>query len=490
MILTTKLASTLLLLISTSDAFLVEKQYLTHAKDRFNVLRYLGGNGPFVEPTGFGIPSTPPYQCTIDQAHMFMRHGERYPTGDVGRDLEELLLKLQKSESDAKGPLEFVNDYTYFAPSSTFDKAETNGEQFFIENAGLSSGYFTMSSPYDEETFTGPYAGTSDAYVLGTMLRHRYNHLVDHSKALPIFTTNMKRLYDTARIFAQGFTFNDYASDYMMVVLPESKDYGANSLTNVEACSTFDDGYLGPLVNLSLASYKQREAERLNKLSPGLDITEKDVFNMCQYCGFELNVRGTSKFCDALMPDTLVGFSYEKSVISYHNKGPGYNMSYVLGGVYVNATATLLADDSDNIGKLFFSFSHDNELLRYVTALGLFDKDEPLPVDKIELRNFFSSSEIIPMGARLITERLSCFNEKKQSEDKFVRFILNDQVIPHPKCSSGPGFSCPLEKYLQIVRDETLDYAMYCELKPGVPRHLSFFWDWENGEYPSSHFRM
>ncbi|KAG0689153.1 acid phosphatase pho5 [Pichia californica] len=445
--------------------------------------QYLGGNGPFVESIGFGISTETPYQCSIDQAHLFMRHGERYPDVGTGNKLENLFNKLRYSNAEPKGPLAFMKDYTYFAPKIPDNIKIDNDKNNIIDLE-----YFVQyKTPYDQETFTGPYSGTTDAFQLGSILRERYNHLVDNRKPLPIFTTNMRRIYDTAKLFAQGFTFNKYESDYKMVVLSESKEFGANSLTNVEACLTFKDGYMGPLVNISLPFYKKREADRLNRLSPGFQITEEDVYNMCNYCGFELNVRGKSDFCNAITMDTWIGYSYEKSVISYYNKGPGYNMSYVLGGVYVNATATLLADNSENIGKLFFSFSHDNELLRYVTSLGFFDRENPLPVDSIEFNSFYSSSEILPMGARLITERLKCYNEKSGVEDKYVRFLLNDQVIPLPLCNSGPGYSCPIEKYLNIVEKQTMDYSSICDINPNWPQHLSFWWDWESGKYPTTH---
>lgn len=470
----------ILLITSIVDSKLVNRQSSNSANAKSNILRYLGGNGPFVESIGFGISTETPYQCTIDQAHLFMRHGERYPDSNIGKDLENLFHKLHDSDAEPKGPLEFIKDYTYFVPDIIINK-ELNE---LNELNRLNYGYFISSNYYEQETFTGPYAGTNDAFQLGTILRQRYNHLVDHSTSIPIFTTDMKRIYDTAKLFAQGFTFNGYQSNYTMVVLPESKEFGANSLTNVESCKTFDDGFKGPLNNLSLPLYKKREADRLNKLSPGFEITETDIFNICNYCGFELNVRGYSKFCDLVTMDTLIGFSYEKSVNSYYNKGPGYNMSYVLGGVYVNATATLLSDNSNNIGKLFFSFTHDNELLRYITALGFFDNERPLPIDKIDLFNSFSSSEILPMGARLITERLNCYDEATGSFNKYVRFLLNDQVIPLSICSTGPGYSCPLEQYIEIVEKQTLDYSTYCELTPNIPKYLSFWWDWQSGKYP------
>ncbi|KAG7888236.1 hypothetical protein KL906_002853 [Ogataea polymorpha] len=52
----------------------------------------------------------------------------------------------------------------------------------------------------------------------------------------------------------------------------------------------------------------------------------------------------------------------------------------------------------DSVGTLFFSFSHDNDLLRYLTAPGLYDHEEELPLDGVEFRRSFKFSEIVPMA--------------------------------------------------------------------------------------------
>lgn len=452
------LFTVILSVIATTDAQLVKRPYSSYATDMSNTLRHLGGTGPFVEATAFGIPTETPEQCIIDQAHLFMRHGERYPTKGTNKSMRKLYEKLKNSTVTPSGPLAFINDYEYFVDSNNLP---------------------------EQESFMGAYAGTGDAFYLGNILRARYSDLIDTDKTLPIFSSSQKRVYDTAVAFAEAFTFGEYVQDYQMVVLPETEESGVNSLTNTKACPNFDGDYEGPLVNMSL-SYKAIEAERLNRLSPGLNITEEDVFNMCNFCGFETDAIGFSKFCDAVTFETLIGFGYEKDIHSYYSNGPGYNMSYVSGSAYINATATLLADNETE-SNLYFSFSHDNDLLRLVTSLGVFDIDEPLPVDRIDFYKFFSASEIIPMGGRLITERMSCYNATSDSNDSYVRLLLNDQVLPYPGCSSGPGYSCPLDTYLEIVANHTLDFVSDCNMNTSLPQYVSFYWDWKTNNYADTY---
>lgn len=452
------LISLILSLTAYSDAQLVQRPYSSYATDKSNLLRHLGGTGPFVEATAFGISTETPDQCTVDQVHLFMRHGERYPTSKVGKKMLKLYNKITNSTVEPSGPLSFLTDYDYFIPSNDW---------------------------LDQETYSGPYAGTGDVFTFGNIMRARYNSLVDTSNVLPIFTAGEKRVFDSAVMFAEGFTFSEYDQEYTMVVLPETSAYGVNSLTNTKACTNFDKDYEGPMANLSL-SYKSIEAERLNKLSPGFNFTEDDIFYMCNYCGFETNALGYSKFCNALLPETLIGFGYERDLNAYYGNGPGYNMSYVSGSAYINATATLLADNETD-SNLYFSFAHDNDLLRYLTGLGVINMDDELPVDHVEFYKFFSASEIVPMGARLITERMSCYNSTSDSNDSYVRLLLNDQVLPYPGCSSGPGYSCPLDTYLEIIANNTVDFVTECNMNTSLPQYVSFYWDWESGVYPETY---
>ncbi|KAG0677795.1 acid phosphatase pho5 [Pichia californica] len=387
-----------------------------------------------------------------------MRHGERFPQKSVGKTLNTFFNKLKnasKNMTEIIGPLSFIKDYTFFGDPNW----------------------------YEQETWTGPYAGIGDIFEFGNILRQRYDHLVNTSKTLPIFTGGQKRVFDSAHEFAQGFTFNQYDQNYTMVVLPENQDSGVNSLANTNSCPNFDNSYEGPLVNMSL-SYRKSEADRLNALSPGFNITEDDISDIMTYCGFEMNVRGESKFCDAVTQDTIVGFGYERDLYYFYSNGPGYNMSWVSGSAYANATATLLKDNNTE-ENLYFSFTHDTDITRLLTFLGLIDLDEELPVDHVEFYKFYSATEVVPIGARFITERMNCYNATTNEDDTFIRILINEQVIPIPDCSSGPGFSCPIDYFLSFIDSNILDFPTLCNMNSSTPQYVSFYWDWKSGKYPT-----
>lgn len=50
-------------------------------------------------------------------------------------------------------------------------------------------------------------------------------------------------------------------------------------------------------------------------------------------------------------------------------------------------------------------------------------------------------------------ERLNC-SASSSAPGLYVRTILNDQVYPVVNCKSGPGKSCPLAQYAQIVQEK------------------------------------
>lgn len=66
-----------------------------------------------------------------------------------------------------------------------------------------------------------------------------------------------------------------------------------------------------------------------------------------------------------------------------------------------------------------------------------------------------------------------------------MRYILNDAVIPLDGCQNGPGFSCSLSDFESYVDNAVLglDYKDQCDLQPGLPDTLSFYWDYNSVDY-------
>lgn len=455
------LATIALSLASYSEAASFQAPYPQDSVDLNTPNRFLGNAGPFNEAIGFGIADAPP-TCTIDQAHLFMREGARFPGKYAVAEYNELLATLQNTSiAVANGPLAFVKDYK---PIN-----------------------FNATKYGTDMSFDGISSGSNEVHKLGAILRARYNHLVDESQTTPIFAAAAQKVYDAAKTFGDSFFFGGRAGDYKIFVFDEDVEASANTLTGAYACPAYDDDANDPLFdNQTLQDFGQEEADRFNRISPGFNLTDDDVDTMSSYCAFELNAYGESKFCDALSKNYLIGDAYETDLSYFYSYGPGYNGSAVAGGLYVNATATMLKQGSA-APALTFSFSHETILLNYATALGILGPQTTLDVNNVDFYRFFHTSQIIPMGGRIITERLACANETSGEDDYYVRVLLNNKVSPIPGCSSGPGFSCPFDQYLEYVDNTTVRFADACGLNSSVPQDLSFYWDWQTANYSTDY---
>lgn len=432
------------------------KPYSQDSLEQFDLLRYTGTTGPYVSHRGFGIDPEAPYQCEVTQAHLFMRHGERYPTKGTGKGEKKVFEKLKNATVEVyKGPLSFIQDYEFFVKDN--NRLETESDKGF-------------------------YSGLGDCYNLGANLRTKYDHLFDGKTVHPVFSSGQERVVDSARAFAKGFFASNYTDLASIQIIPENETQGVNSLTTHDACVNYNGSFSDELVSSFTGNeYLERAAIRLNSLSPGFNITASDVYDLLGYCGFELNVRGESKVCEIFTQEEFINFAYSKDLGFYYSNGPGYNLSVPLGSVYANNTYTLMKQGKEYPYNLTFSFSHDSDIITYTTALGIFEPDYDLSLNEVEFGSIFRSSEIAPMGGRIITERLDCMDVLTNETDAFVRVIVNDAVIPIPGCQDGPGFTCSLDGYKKNFEQRLGDtsYVEACGVNKTYPQHSSFYWDFE-----------
>ncbi|GAV27426.1 hypothetical protein PMKS-000894 [Pichia membranifaciens] len=456
------LATIAISLASLSEALSFHAPYSQDSVDLDTPNRFLANAGPFNEAIGYGIPTDTPEDCKIDQAHLFMREGARFPLKGQVEDYIELLNTLKNTSiAVPSGPLAFVADYEPLNFNATKYGRDTS--------------------------FDGIYSGSNEVHKLGAILRARYNHLVDESSTTPLFAAAAQKVYDTAQIFGDSFFFGGRAGDYKVFVFDEEVEASANTLTSAYSCPAYDDDANDDLVDSSTLDFYQWEADRLNRVSPGFNLTDDDVYVMFSYCAFELDAYGSSKFCDALSRNFLIGNAYTSDLNYFYSYGPGNNFSTVGGGLYVNATATMLKQGPEVAPALTFSFTHETILLNYITALGLLGDQTTLDVNSVDFNRYFHSSQTIPMGGRVITERLSCTNHTSGKDESYVRILLNNKVTPVPGCNSGPGYSCPLDDYLDYVSNKTVRFADACHLNSSSPQDLSFYWDWKTANYSTKY---
>lgn len=429
----------------------------------FNILHFLAGSAPYLQRTGYGISTSIPDQCTLEQVQMFSRHAERYPSMKSGKKIQKLYKKLSSYEGTLKGSFAFLSDYTFFAASDEYFDYET--------------------TPINSDS---PFAGTTNAQRHGAAFRARYKSLYSKEQTLPVFSSNSNRVYQTSNNFVRGFFGDEYDdSKVNHVVIDELSSLSFNSLTPRYACSPFHGDNVAKAVSDKVAEYDTSFLtaikERLNLENQGLTLKDGDIKTLFSWCAYEINVKGTSPVCGLFSNEEFIRYSYGEDLKSYYQNGPGNNYTAAIGSTLLNASLALLTDDSAE-NKIWLSFSHDSDVEMLHAALGLLLPKKHLPTDHIPFPNPYEHAQIVPQLARIYTEKYKC------GDTSYVRYIVNDAVVPFPKCATGPGFACPLKKLDKILRKriDKSDVRKVCEVPESTSTFPTFYWDYKTTKYNAS----
>ncbi|KAI5955092.1 hypothetical protein KGF54_001653 [Candida jiufengensis] len=424
------------------------------SNDQYNIINFLGGSGPYKHGSRYGISTDIPQGCVVEQVQMISRHGERFPSKGDGAYFDTVMevFNSYKKNNQFKGDLYFLNDYKYFVT----DKAS----------------YEKETSPTNSE---GTYAGTSNALRHGAYFRQRYGSLYSNDTTFTIFTTNSGRCYQTANYFARGFLGDEYSEDNVeYVVVDEDKKMGGNSITPRYACQSLDNVNNDHISNQFDKSYLQGILDRWLVDNPGLNLTTNQVSSLFLWIAFELNVKGSSPFAPLFTNEEYIKNGYRNDLVNYYSIGQGNNLSIVVGSPMVKASLKLLQDQDQ---KIIIMFTHDTDMEFYLSSMGLINPPQDLPTDHIPFPNPYNAAELFPQGGRTYLEKLKC------GSNEYVRFIMNDAVVPLPGCQNGVGFSCEFQNFTNLInkRLNGVDYKTQCNVTG--PSDLTFFWDYKENKY-------
>jgi acid phosphatase len=428
----------------------------------WNLLYHLGGNGPWIKKyTDHGMVGDDlPLGCKVDQLHMMSRHAERYPTRNAGNRHLELLARLQAPGIKLQDSLAFLKDWTYF----------TNPKD----------------PAFEDLTRHGRYAGTQQAEDTGAELRTRYGHLVQEGRKVRFWTCSSGRDVETARFFANGFFGSNWENKGLaeLEIIPEDDDRGGNTLTPGDTCLNYvndlkeghDKGY-GKLEGWQKI-FTRPIPHRLSEDASGVKLNHLDIYSMMEMCGFEMLARGSSPWCDVFSHDEWLQFEYARDLLHFYRAGPGNKYSRAMGWLYLNATAELLSNNSAQ--DTYFSFVHDGDIVPLLAALRLLDENGPqeLPVDKVKEPRNWRTSDVVPMGGRILFERIAC-DPGQQEPQRYVRLSVNDGVVRLPGVPESPILnSSMLVSDFKIFVEEKLseygEFAEVCGLPDGAATRIRF----------------
>ncbi|CAG8922113.1 unnamed protein product [Penicillium salamii] len=421
------------------------------SKTSSNPLIYAGGNTPyFAGPNVNGIDSEVPAKCTVRQAAYVVRHGSRcvcfqsYAT-------DQFNLKMLDSQIPARIIL---------------------GLRFTTSDLG-----YQLRSRYPDF-----YQDGTPFYVWA----NQYKSLINES-----------RVVQTARAFINGYLY-EYADTYGTVVSVNStgspKAIG-NSLGPSDSCPAFgaiSSG--GDNVTNWQATWLPKATHRINSLIKGnLTFDESDVLFFPYICAYESQITGRlSPWCDVFKKHELRDYAYSQDLSYFYGVGPGsIGPAKMLFLPFIKSLLSTLEAGPGKSGvgpdgtqfqipNLIMAFLNDNQLAEMTAAMGIFDAEESLPDDHIPAHHLYNVANFITMRGTVAFEVLDCDGKN----GPYIRVLFNDAVYPISSCQNGPGKSCALTDYIDLI-DEKIQKAGnffdYCNVTdsdhPKIAAGASFFQD-------------
>ncbi|KAH7928511.1 phosphoglycerate mutase-like protein [Leucogyrophana mollusca] len=463
----------------TSAFPLVEPNTADDKGETFDVLRYWGNLSPMYSVDSFGLPDASPLipeGCGLNQVHLLIRHGARYPT--TGEGPAQFAANIHAAASGpgftVSGPLEFLGTWTYKLGAE-------------------------ILTPFGREAL----------FSNGVAFRVRYGDLLKEFTDLPVFrTTSEDRMVDSALNFAAGFfEVRTYLEDYHQEIIIEADGfnntlapYGTCQNSNVESIGYYGDGQ----AEAWAAIYLQGALKRLQPMIQGYNLTITDLVDMQELCAYETVALGYSMFCDLFTEEEWEGFEYGLDLNFWYSVGPGNPTSAAMGLGYVQELVARLTQtpitvwnsttnstlDSSNVTfplyqPIFVDATHDTVISNIVTALNFTSlaATGPLPTDHIPPNRSYIVSQIAPFASNLIAQVLSC---PAAGEPTHIRFILNDAVMPLTGikgCTEDQNGLCPLPSFISGMQERIgqIDFDFDCFANYTMPDPD----DITDGRYPA-----
>lgn len=406
-----------------------------------------------------GISPNVPEGCKVELSAFFSRHGSRYPDTGAYNGWVDIQKRLE-------------------AASFT-----VNDEKFEF----LKTWKPVLSDPESQIAQISS-TGVKELREMGKTWRQRYSDLYQENSPFTMWANYYKsspRVRDSARYFAQGFV-GDNASNLTTIYALNASDSRAwmNSLAPSDLCKAYNDEGGSPFKDVWDAIYVPPVQARINAKVQGFNFTAGDVQQIPYLCGFETQItESRSPFCDLLTQEEIDDYEYAQDLRYWYGTGLGsdiekYQMLPVLdmvaqrfidgpNAVYQNGNTTFVPP------KVMASFSNDGQINQLISMLGVFDDQPQLPGDMLLANRTFRSSRLTPMRGTVAFERLSCPVDPLETscgytgapaKDVYMRILLNDVVYPVVGCTSGPGSSCPLMEYQNLVRNKFVEAGSFATL--------------------------
>ncbi|KAL1296763.1 hypothetical protein AAFC00_000228 [Neodothiora populina] len=428
----------------------------------FDPLLHLPGISPYFDAIGSGLSHDAPRDCEVTAASYLVRHAAIYANDDdYEKYMEPILEKMDTTFSTASkkrrqgwtGPLEFL------------DKWKT-----------------PITDPKSQLEKITP-QGVKDAKKVSKHLLDRYPLLVPTTKK--IYADKKSRTQDTAKAFAAVFP---QSVEVVKIELEES----FHSQVPHKSCNKFSKAPGDKELDEFVQFYTRNVISRLQRFAP-VELEAYDIIGLQQMCGYESAITGkVSKLCAVFTDDEWMAYEYAWDLKYSYMVGHGNPLSPYLGFPWLNTTSELMSrfhapqhqasknegdDIPDDDGQRFFiAFTHREVPPFIATAMGLFNSSsaqaEEFPTDRINWSRAWKMAELIPFLGHVGIEKLTCYGrhsgEDENTPEEFIRVIANSAPRPIPRCQDGPGASCSIDTFTELVRQGMEKYGDFdgiCENK-------------------------
>ncbi|KAK4683158.1 hypothetical protein QC764_122690 [Podospora pseudoanserina] len=399
----------------------------------------------------FAVPSeidpAIPQECELTFAQVLSRHGARDPT--LGKSVQYIYLvnRIQENAERYGSGFEFLKTYKF----------------------GLGADQLTLF-------------GERQMVNSGLQFYNRYQSLA--SKSVPfVRASDQNRVVVSAKNWTQGYNTalkKDESSNLPhkpLPILEISEAKGLNNTLSHGLCDAFEKGGKYSEVGDSaqatyLATFAPPINARINANLPGVNLTNEDLISLMDLCPFNTVASPTgvlSPFCDLFTEEEWKLYDYYESLGKYYGYGPGNPLGPTQGVGWVNeliarltrrpvedhTTTNSTLDESPETfpldRELYADFSHDNDMMGILGALGVYNGVKPLNNNtrqEPEDAGGFSAAWTVAFAARIYVEKMVCGGTKGNGEE-LVRILVNGRVVKPHNCEADDFGRCKLDQFVE-----------------------------------------
>ncbi|KAK4221740.1 3-phytase A [Podospora fimiseda] len=424
------------------------------------------------------LDSSIPTNCHLTFAQILSRHGARDPTFGKTIQYASLITRIQETTTSYKPGYEFLHSYNYSLGS---DQLTSFGQQQ-LYNSGIKF-YSRYKSLFPTKPFIR--AADQDRVVMSAQnFTSGFHHALlsdrTHSRPPPKY-------------------------DYPIQKIPEGDVPNTNNTLSHGLCKAFEKpGKYSTLGAEAQAVYTSTFipaiTARLNSNLINANLSDADAISLMDMCPFTTVAESeySKDFCSLFTESEWEKYDYYQDLGKYYGYGPGNPLGPTQGVGWVNEliarlTGSPVRDETSTnrtldgneetfpLGrKVYWDFSHDNDMVGVLGALGVWEGVEELNKEgkKGNTGERFKAAESVAFGARVYVEKMRCEDRKEE----VVRVLVNDRVVGFRGCEEG-GMCIVILVLLLALLGAGIGFVFYTRIRasqlglppPGFTSYIPFF---------------